>query len=232
MISAADRASLRWSAESLTGSQILTLRRPSSPRATTEEKHERSPSNASVSSAPGSWARGSPRSPPRPAPTSPSATSTKPPSRRAARASRPRCRGRCGRASSTTTRRPPRSARVRFVTDIGELADRQLVVEAVREFEDEKLEVFRSLGKIVDRRRRDPGVEHVVDPDHEAGDGHRAPRARGRPALLQPGAGDAPRGAHPVDRHQLRGGRPRRGLHGRRSAASGSSARRTAPASS
>jgi 3-hydroxybutyryl-CoA dehydrogenase len=38
-------------------------------------------------------------------------------------------------------------ARVRFVTDIGELADRQLVVEAVREFEDEKLEVFRNLGK-------------------------------------------------------------------------------------
>ena len=43
-------------------------------------------------------------------------------------------------------------ARVRFVTDIGELADRQLVVEAVREFEDEKLDVFRNLGKIVDRR--------------------------------------------------------------------------------
>jgi 3-hydroxybutyryl-CoA dehydrogenase len=40
-------------------------------------------------------------------------------------------------------------ARVQFVTDIGELADRQLVVEAVREFEDEKLEVFRNLGKIV-----------------------------------------------------------------------------------
>ena len=40
-------------------------------------------------------------------------------------------------------------ARVRFVTDIGELEDRQLVVEAVREFEDEKLDVFRSLGKIV-----------------------------------------------------------------------------------
>jgi 3-hydroxybutyryl-CoA dehydrogenase len=40
-------------------------------------------------------------------------------------------------------------ARVRFVTDIGELADRQLVVEAVREYEDEKLEVFRSLGKLV-----------------------------------------------------------------------------------
>ena len=39
--------------------------------------------------------------------------------------------------------------RIRFVTDIGELADRQLVVEAVREFEDEKLEVFRNLGKLV-----------------------------------------------------------------------------------
>jgi 3-hydroxybutyryl-CoA dehydrogenase len=40
-------------------------------------------------------------------------------------------------------------ARITFVTDIGELADRQLVVEAVREFEDEKLDVFRNLGKIV-----------------------------------------------------------------------------------
>jgi 3-hydroxybutyryl-CoA dehydrogenase len=40
-------------------------------------------------------------------------------------------------------------AHISFVTDIGELADRQLVMEAVREFEDEKLEVFRNLGKIV-----------------------------------------------------------------------------------
>jgi 3-hydroxybutyryl-CoA dehydrogenase len=40
-------------------------------------------------------------------------------------------------------------ARIEFVTDMGELYDRQLVVEAVREFEDEKLEVFTSLGKIV-----------------------------------------------------------------------------------
>jgi 3-hydroxybutyryl-CoA dehydrogenase len=39
--------------------------------------------------------------------------------------------------------------RITFVTDIGEFADRQLVVEAVREFEDEKLDVFRNLGKIV-----------------------------------------------------------------------------------
>jgi 3-hydroxybutyryl-CoA dehydrogenase len=40
-------------------------------------------------------------------------------------------------------------ARVEFVTDLGEMYDRQLVVEAVRELEDEKLEVFTSLGKIV-----------------------------------------------------------------------------------
>jgi 3-hydroxybutyryl-CoA dehydrogenase len=38
---------------------------------------------------------------------------------------------------------------VRFTTDLGEFADRQLVIEAVREFEEEKLEVFRSLSKIV-----------------------------------------------------------------------------------
>ena len=40
-------------------------------------------------------------------------------------------------------------AQISFVTDIGELADRQMVVEAVREIEDEKLDVFRNLGKIV-----------------------------------------------------------------------------------
>jgi 3-hydroxybutyryl-CoA dehydrogenase len=40
-------------------------------------------------------------------------------------------------------------ARIEFVTDLGELHDRQLVVEAVREFEEEKLEVFSSLSKIL-----------------------------------------------------------------------------------
>ena len=53
-------------------------------------------------------------------------------------------------------------ARVRFVTDIGELADRQLVVEAVREFEDEKLEVFQSLGKIVSVSESSAGVPMPV----------------------------------------------------------------------
>ena len=40
-------------------------------------------------------------------------------------------------------------AQITFVTDIGELADRQMVIEAVREFEDEKLDVFAKLGKVV-----------------------------------------------------------------------------------
>ncbi len=39
--------------------------------------------------------------------------------------------------------------RVRFTSDLGELADCQLVVEAVREVEDEKVEVFRALDRIV-----------------------------------------------------------------------------------
>jgi 3-hydroxybutyryl-CoA dehydrogenase len=44
----------------------------------------------------------------------------------------------------------PVLARIEYVTDLGDLHDRQLVIEAVREFEDEKLEVFTSLGKIVE----------------------------------------------------------------------------------
>jgi 3-hydroxybutyryl-CoA dehydrogenase len=40
-------------------------------------------------------------------------------------------------------------ARIRFTTDVGELADRQLVVEAVVEDEATKVEVFRSLDTVV-----------------------------------------------------------------------------------
>ena len=38
-------------------------------------------------------------------------------------------------------------ANISFVTDLGDLADRQLVVEAVREIEEEKVEIFAALGK-------------------------------------------------------------------------------------
>jgi 3-hydroxybutyryl-CoA dehydrogenase len=40
-------------------------------------------------------------------------------------------------------------ARIRYTTDLGDFSDRQFVAEAVREFEDEKVEVFRNLSKIV-----------------------------------------------------------------------------------
>jgi 3-hydroxybutyryl-CoA dehydrogenase len=39
--------------------------------------------------------------------------------------------------------------RIRFTTDVGELADRQLVIEAVVEHEDTKVDVFRSLDAVV-----------------------------------------------------------------------------------
>jgi 3-hydroxybutyryl-CoA dehydrogenase len=43
-------------------------------------------------------------------------------------------------------------ARISFTTDIGDLADRQLVVEAVVEDEQSKIDVFRRLDKVVDDR--------------------------------------------------------------------------------
>ena len=50
----------------------------------------------------------------------------------------------------TENERDAAMARVAFATDIGELADRQLVVEAVVEDEQSKVDVFRRLDKIVE----------------------------------------------------------------------------------
>ena len=60
-------------------------------------------------------------------------------------------------------------------------------------------------------RRRDPRVEHELDPDHVARGGHRAAGAGDRDALLQPGAGAEARRGDPR-RADLRrdGGRDRR----------------------
>jgi len=41
------------------------------------------------------------------------------------------------------------AARLRYTTDLGEMADRQLVIEAVTEFEPAKVEVFATLDKVV-----------------------------------------------------------------------------------
>lgn len=50
----------------------------------------------------------------------------------------------------TATDRDAAVARIRFTTDLGELADRQLVVEAVREEETLKLDLFATLDKVVE----------------------------------------------------------------------------------
>ena len=54
--------------------------------------------------------------------------------------------------SGKLDRRPASAAlgRLHFTTDIGEMADRQLVIEAVIENEAAKLEVFATLDKVVD----------------------------------------------------------------------------------
>ena len=49
--------------------------------------------------------------------------------------------------------------RLRFTTDLGELADRQLVVEAVVEAEQTKVDVFRALDEVVvDPTRSSPAT--------------------------------------------------------------------------
>ena len=55
----------------------------------------------------------------------------------------------CGRASSTEEARDEALGAIRVTTDLDELADRQLVVEAVIEDEASKVEVFRGLDKVV-----------------------------------------------------------------------------------
>ena len=82
-------------------------------------------------------------------------------------------------------------ANIEYSADLGSLADRQLVVEAVVESEAEKVAVFEALDKVVDGARCRPGLEHLVDPDHEAGHGHGPPQPGHRHPLLQPGAGAA-----------------------------------------
>ena len=99
--------------------------------------------------------------------------------------------------------------RISFTTDIGDLADRQLVVEAVVEDEQSKVDVFRALDKVVEDRDADARQQHQLDPDHEARHRHRAARAGDRHPLLQPGAGAAAgrarRQPDDVARHDRRG---------------------------
>ena len=94
------------------------------------------------------------------------------------------------RGKLTEAERDAALGRLTFTTDIGELADRQLVVEAVVEDEALKTEVFRRWTSVVSDGG-DPGVEHQLDPSDEAGHRHPTTRAGRRHPLLQPGAGAA-----------------------------------------
>ena len=58
-------------------------------------------------------------------------------------------------------------ARLRTGDGHAGLAECDVVIEAAPEKQELKLEIFKSLGEVCEDER-DPGVEHVVDLDHEA----------------------------------------------------------------
>ena len=92
--------------------------------------------------------------------------------------------------------------RVRAVTDLGELAECDLVLESiVEDLAHEEAPLHRARPRV--RRRRDPGDEHVHAAGRRDGDGDGPPRPRLRRALLQPRAGDAARRGRPRD-HDVR----------------------------
>ena len=80
-----------------------------------------------------------------------------------------------------------------------DLVPADLMIEAVVEDARVKEDIFRRADDDA-ARRRDPRLEHVLDPDHLARRRHRAPRPRDRDALLQPGAGAETRGGDPRPR--------------------------------
>ena len=99
--------------------------------------------------------------------------------------------------------------RITFTTDMTDVKDCGLVVEAVVEQLPVKQEIFRTLDGIV-ARGRDPRHQHLVALGHR--DRHRdlPPRPRHRRALLQPGPGAEPRRDHPHRGHRARRARGRR----------------------
>ena len=68
----------------------------------------------------------------------------------------------------TEEQRDAALARLSFTTDLADLADRQLVVEAVVEDEALKTDVFSMLDKVVTRRAGHPRQQHELDPGDEA----------------------------------------------------------------
>ena len=111
---------------------------------------------------------------PRPAPTSSSATSTRLRSRPGVRASRRHCRRPCVPGSSTTTPPWPRSGTSGSSPTSASSPTASSWSRRCSRSRTRSSRCSATLDKVVDRRGRHPGVEHVVDPDHEAGHGDRA----------------------------------------------------------
>ena len=83
-------------------------------------------------------------------------------------------------------------ARLGGSTDLGELADCDLIIEVIVENLGAKLELFEKLGENRERRRRHR-FEHLVSLRDRHGGEDEGPRARGGPSLLQPALRDAAR---------------------------------------
>ena len=113
--------------------------------------------------------------------------------------------------------------RLALTTDVADLADCDLVIEAIVEELEPKRELFAELDR-PDRTRRRARDEHVGALGDRDRRGDRAARARRRHALLQPGAADAARRDRPrrADRRRARSRRRSR-------SASASARRRSAP---
>ena len=95
-----------------------------------------------------------------------------------------------------------------------------------------RLDVFAHARQGGGEPRRDPGLEHLVDSHHEAGDGHPAAHPGHRHALLQPGAGDASGRGGDVAAHLATRPRPPSTGSPPTYSTSGSSSPRTEPGSS
>jgi 3-hydroxybutyryl-CoA dehydrogenase len=84
----------------------------------------------------------------------------------------------------TEAERDAAVAKLSFTTDLGDMADRQLVVEAVVEDEALKTEVFTILDKVITDPDAIPGLQHLLNPGDETRDCDQPPRERDRHPLL------------------------------------------------
>ena len=133
------------------------------------------------------------------------------PSRRASGRSRSSSRARSRRARPSRPTPTPCAARIHGTTDYKDLADCDLVIEAITEDLESKLEMWRELDEIVKADALFATNTSSLPVIAQAAVTDRA-RAVPRPALLQPRAGDEARRGHPLRDDLRRDVRSRRGL--------------------